>query len=68
MSEDENFYKGLLFSELTARFDTLDSRLSSQDKKLEEIQGQLRWVYGWATGVGFAATFLWSYVKGKIWD
>ena len=65
MSKNQ-FYQEEVFKMLDTRFSNIEGKLERQDKQLDEIQGQLRWIYGWATGVGVLASVTWSFIKEKM--
>ena len=38
-------------------------KLSAQ---VEELRGQMRYVFGFAAAVGIGATFIWEWIKSKL--
>ena len=64
--ENGEFYRDKFFNAMNERFDRIDTRLNHQSEKLNKIEGQMRYVYGWAAGIGLAASLAWEYVKEKF--
>ena len=64
--ENGQFYRDKFFDAMNERFDRVDVRLNDHSEKLNKIEGQMRYVYGWAAGIGLAASLAWEYVKEKL--
>lgn len=64
--ENGEFYRDKFFNAMNERFDRIDTRLDNHSEKLDKVVGQMRYVYGWAAGIGLAASLGWEYVKEKF--
>lgn len=64
----ENFYQDKYFEQLTAQITDLQKSVLMLSAKVDDIQSKVVYMYAFAAGVGFAATFVWEWAKSKIFS
>ena len=60
------FYRDKFFDAMNERFDRVDIRLNDHSEKLNKIEGQMRYMYGYVAGAAAIFMFTYDYIKKKI--
>lgn len=47
-------------------FDELKEKLDKMETKIDTIQSKVNYMYAFAAGVGFVASFLWTWLQAKL--
>jgi len=66
MNEDQLYQDLGYIKAKVEKIDCLEKKIDGLDKRLEGVERKMVWVFGWASGVALAATFVWTYLKDKI--
>lgn len=66
MRKDDDFYKKEFFNLLDERFNKTDAKIDALTKDVNDLKDKLRFIYGWAAGIGVAASVIWSLLKDKL--
>ena len=66
----DQFYRGQVFGMIETRLDRMEKDSKEAYEKLsaqvEELRGQMRYVFGFAAAVGMGAAFIWDWIKSKL--
>lgn len=64
--QEDQFYRDQMFRGIFSRLDAQDTKLDKIADQMSDIQGNIKWVYGWAAGVGVIGSSIIEYIKSKL--
>ena len=73
----DRFYRGVVWGQLEQRLErmeknaalahaTLANKIDDLEGKIDTINGRMKYIYGFAAGIGFILSFLWDWIKIKL--
>ena len=66
----DHFYRGHVFGMIETRLDRMEKDSKDAHTRLEEkvddLQGNMKYVFGFAAAIGFLSTFIWEWIKSKL--
>ena len=66
MAEDNGFFKKEYFDQLTNRLKSIEEKLDTQGKTIDELKGKITWIWGFGAGAGLLISIVYNYIKGKL--
>ena len=61
--QEEDFYRGQYFDEMSKRFTSIERTLEEQSKDLSDIKSQMKWVFGLVAGVTVIVNIVWTFIR-----
>ena len=66
--ENGKFYRDKFFDAMNERFDRVDVRLNDHSEKLNKIEGQMKYMYGYLAGAVAVFMLAYDYIKKRIFN